>query len=425
MKPAIFLAILTLLAGFIANAQPYSGNRHTRHRFAQLTLGGDLTLMPGMGNSSYLNSSGALSSTSIPTQLTPRLWVGGLHFWGHAEFGVHFPLGGVKFRANDALTTTYDPGVETIAKWYPWALTNTKIRPYLGFSAQPVSFRQQTGESISLVGPQSWRIATPLLTGITLMKGNKLLELGISYNLLQSELRYPVSPTTIATTKLPPLAISLGYKLMLDTTVGSEKNLQNGKTQETIDKLGKKLNGWFLGIGPSTAWLVGPSEAVAGFPSLKTPLVQGVFADVVAGYYWHRPDLNLNFAWRNIRTSTDAYGQTLTQNRRSFAIESTKYFGDYHGFCPFVGPAISYERLSATLDGEANSAFSTSFNGFRAGVTAGWDIRPSRLDWFYLRSNLRYFPGLGLDLDSGQRLGFQQLEVNFIQFVWMIGRRRL
>lgn len=416
----ISISLLLLFSFLFTFSQPYSGDKKTRHRFAQLTLGGDLTVYPNLGSTSFLSSNGNLTERSIPTQMTPRLWIGGLHFWGHADFGITLPLGGIKFQQDDNLKTFYDPGVETIAKWYPWAVSRNKIRPYLGFSAQPVSYRQQTGETTEQMGPWTWRIATPILAGLTWMKGNHLWEVGLSANLLQTDIQYPVSPTRLTGTQLPPIALSCGYKFMLDTTVGAEAGWENGNTEKRTAELGASLNGWFVGVGPSTSWLIGPSAAIAGYPAIKMPLVEGVFADIIAGYYWHKPDLNLNAAYRSIHSTVDAYGLTYEASRRSLGIECTRYFADYHGFAPFIGPIISYEHLSASLN--SDSPVDESWNGIRAGLTAGWDIRPNRLQGFYLRTNLRYYPGLGLDLEDGGQLSFQQLEVNVIQFVWMLGR---
>lgn len=416
----ISTSTLVLLAFLASFSQPYSDGRKTRHRFAQLTVGGDIAMYPNLGSTSFLNTDGSLVERTIPTQFTPRMWIGGLHFWGHADFGITIPFGGIKIGKDEGLETFYDPGVETIAKWYPWAVTRDKIRPYLGFSAQPMSYRLQTGDTQDLMGPWTWRITTPLLAGLTWMKGNHLWEAGVSANLFQNDIQYPVSPTRLSTTQLPPIALSFGYKFMLDTTVGAEASWENGNTEKRTTELGTSLNGWFVGVGPSTSWLIGPSAAIAGFPAVKTPAVEGVFVDIVAGYYWHKPDLNLNLAYRSINSTVDAYGLTYEASRRSLGIECTKYFADYHGFAPFIGPIISYENLSASLN--SDNPVDESWNGIRAGITAGWDIRPNRLQGFYLRTNLRYFPGLGLDVENGSRISFQQLEVNFIQFVWMLGR---
>lgn len=78
---------------------------------------------------------------------------------------------------------------------------------------------------------------------------------------------------------------------------------------------------------------------------------------------------------------------------------------------PFLGPHLSYERLSVrgTVRGDAVL--------WRPGVTFGWDIRPDRLQSMILRTNLRYTPKLELIVTDGRQVALDQLEINFIQFV--------
>ncbi len=425
MKSAIFLLALSfvLLHGMLA--QPYTKERHTRHRFAQLTLGADVVFFPSSGSTQYLSGTGQLISTRIPALAVPRIWVGGLHFWGHAEFGVAFPLGGIHAGKDPNLSTTFDPGVETIAKWYPWAVRSGKLRPYVGFSAQPIRYRQTVNGSSPQQGPNAWRMNVPFLAGLTYLKGAQLLEIGLIGLHGQRNLAYPVGLSRVEGSRLPALGLLASYRIYLDTTVGEEKNWVSGKTEETTRQLGKRLNGWYLGIGPSTAWHVGPQGAIAGLPAFKVPLVEGVFADLTVGYHWHKPGIHVGGLFRYIRHQTEAYGLSMDQRRLSTGLEATKLLGDYHGFVPFIGPILSVERLQANLGQEQTELLNEDQTSLRWGIAAGWDIRPTELHWFYLRTNVRWFPGLGMESSSGEQLRFQQLEVNFIQFVWMLGRRRL
>jgi hypothetical protein len=73
---------------------------------------------------------------------------------------------------------------------------------------------------------------------------------------------------------------------------------------------------------------------------------------------------------------------------------------------------------------------STSVNGkqyeenrFALGVTFGWDIRVTKTGTGLLRTNLRYFPGLSMDV-NGEKMMFDHLEYNFIQWVQFIGRKK-
>lgn len=59
--------------------------------FAWTTFGGDaLTL--GDGEADYQTLEGSLRTTSFGPTVIPRLIISGVHFWGHADFYVSFPL---------------------------------------------------------------------------------------------------------------------------------------------------------------------------------------------------------------------------------------------------------------------------------------------------------------------------------------------
>ena len=51
------------------------------------------------------------------------------------------------------------------------------------------------------------------------------------------------------------------------------------------------------------------------------------------------------------------------------------------------------------------------------GFTCGWDIRPDRKQAMFLRTSIRWFPSLALELDSNQEISFDNIEFNFIQLI--------
>lgn len=59
-------------------------------RFAWFTYGGDINYLTG-GRTQQL-SEGGLQNTDFGHTLMPRLTIGGIHFWGHTDFYVTFPL---------------------------------------------------------------------------------------------------------------------------------------------------------------------------------------------------------------------------------------------------------------------------------------------------------------------------------------------
>jgi hypothetical protein len=94
---------------------------------------------------------------------------------------------------------------------------------------------------------------------------------------------------------------------------------------------------------------------------------------------------------------------------------------DYHGFVVFIGPALSLEWLNLTETKQQEVTIG-NFRGLKPGITFGWDIRPNRLQAWYLRTNLRYFPNLGVRMPDDQHVPFDNIEFNFIQWVVFPGR---
>jgi hypothetical protein len=102
-------------------------------------------------------------------------------------------------------------------------------------------------------------------------------------------------------------------------------------------------------------------------------------------------------------------------------LESFKFLIDYHGFALFAGLNLSYEQFSVH-EKEYQNLSTGTFDGIKPGITFGWDIRPNRLQTWYLRTNLRYFPNLFVTMPGGGSVHFEQLEFNFIQLVVFPGR---
>jgi len=90
---------------------------------------------------------------------------------------------------------------------------------------------------------------------------------------------------------------------------------------------------------------------------------------------------------------------------------------DYHGFATFVGAAISQKWLRIKKTNLSVENEISKFNGIKPGLIFGWDIRPNRIQSWYLRTNLRWFPNLNVKMKSGKNVSFDQLEFNFIQLV--------
>lgn len=72
------------------DAQVYI-EKQTRHRFAQLNLGFDGQASAG-GSTFILNPPQYADELLFDPLFTPRFLIGGIHFWGHADFYLAIPL---------------------------------------------------------------------------------------------------------------------------------------------------------------------------------------------------------------------------------------------------------------------------------------------------------------------------------------------
>lgn len=416
MKKVIFL--LSLVSTLV-NAQVYT-EKQTRHRFAQLNFGIDLQMNSG-GYTRFLNQNGELQKLNLGSYYRPRFVIGGTHFWGHADFYVAFSFLESK-QSKMSQYLLYSSGVETVFKYYPWRIEFGKVRPFVGVGMTVYGFEQenslmnQKGSLLNLV-------RYPFFSGITFNWKNQLLELGVSYN-YQNQSSYFISPTVSTNINLPQLHFNISYRRQLETTLSSEKNWENGRSKKVTEYLAQRgeLNNWFFGIGASSSFWLKESTYNLNHREfiLKYPVT--VLADFSLGYYWNNLDANLNLAYRGYESSQTAFDTEQLAKRKSIGLEFNKYMGDYHGFVPFVGVIGTYEFLNFKEVSTGQDQFNLKKNNLAYGLSFGWDIRPNRLQGFILRTNLRYFPQLNLEVPQKGKINFSNLEFNFIQLVIYPGR---
>lgn len=406
----IILLLISVFGHQNVYSQPYIEGGNTRHRFAQLNVGTDYRVFPDGGTSgATLNAGGQLEHFTMATAHSQRLMIGGTHFWGHADFFLAIPLhqnGGSGFGT----------GVETGARFFPWRIESRHIRPYLGFSWLPVYYQQGDG-------PVSRKSDVPVTAGMVYCLNKHLFDLGFGHRFQNTE-AYPLNRTQFATIQTHNYWLSVGYRRMIETTAGAEKDWLSGRTQRITDTLSarKKLNGWTIGIGPSSAFFTRNSSDLKQMaPYAGQHKASTVFPELNVGYYWHQADVQFNAVYRRNRSNLSAYGFVQDLKRSALSAESFAFLGDYHGFAPFAGLALSQEwlELKQTFDGQTETQ---SRSMIRPGLTAGWDIRPNRLQTWYLRTSLRYFPLLNIRMSNGLEVHADQLEVNFIQLVVFPGR---
>lgn len=354
---------------------------------------------------------------NLTSSLKPRLVVGGTHFWGHADIYIAIPLR-APATSEENQEIQYLRGVETAFKYYPWRIEQGKIRPFAGFSIAPFYFEQDNNFFEYANGPELNHTDFPILTGFTFNHKNQLLELGLAWN-YNNQQNYFISRNLEQVVHTPPLYFNFSYRLLLDTTLGAEKDWESGLTQKATEILAerKQLSGFYLGAGFSSAFWLGQSSYNTTNRAYIKKYGISLMPDFNLGYHFFQADMNVSLAYRKYGTFTNTYGAVQSLNRSSFVLEGTKSLFDYHGFVPFVGPALSYENLSFRESFEGSLVHDLSENKIAYGLTFGWDIRPDRIQSFILRTNLRWFPALGLEVGEQEEISFRNLEFNFIQLI--------
>lgn len=414
MKKILFILFIVLSYDFCFS-QVYT-EKQTRHRFAQLNLGLDFQSSFG-GSTKYIDAVGNAQSLNLTNGFSPRFLIGGTHFWGHADFYIGIPLFSTTLKKDNQEITALR-GVETVFKYYPLRIEHNKVRPYIGTSLAPFYFEQKNTNFQYSSGPELNNTNFPLLGGLTFNSKNHLIELGLAWN-YQNQQDYYISRNHIEKINTPPVYATFSYRYMLETTLSAEKDWESGRTKIITDILAEKgrLNGFYVGAGISSAFWLKQSD----YNKTARPYIgkysTSIMPDFTLGYYYHKPDLNIAVGYRGYGASTNTYGTIQQLNRKSFLFEATKYLFDYHGFVPFIGPTISYENLSFKENFEGQKTFDVEDRKFAYGLTFGWDIRPNRIQSWILRTNLRYYPNLFLEIEPNKKVSFDNLEFNFIQMI--------
>ncbi|MCU0359471.1 MAG: hypothetical protein MUF75_01945 [Bacteroidia bacterium] len=416
----IVLICVIVLSGLLLQAQVYV-EKQSRHRFAQLNLGWDVQSSTS-GNTKYIDTEGNIQSLILNPHYRPRFIIGGTHFWGHADFYIAIPLTNSQTEKNKQIVKCYN-GVETGFKFYPFRIENQKLRPYLGLALSGYYLEQHNKNFQYGNGPELTYSAWPLLAGFTFNHKSHLFEAGMVWNYKNKQV-YFISREIKTGISTPALYFQLGYKHMLETTLSAEKDWESGTTEKiTIEKANKKeLNNLYFAAGISAVFCLQESSYNQNLRPYINKYPGALLADLSLGYYFHKPDLNIGASYRAYSDGTDSYGALQKVKRKSLALESAKILFDYHGFVPFVGPSISYEQLSFEEEFEQVPTQQVSKNQMAYGILFGWDIRPNRLQSILLRTNLRWFPKINLNVEGGHSISFANLEFNFIQLVVYPGR---
>jgi hypothetical protein len=410
-----FILIFLLHISLAGKAQPV----HTQYNFAQSYIGLGMQYLPATGQTHYINVDGSIQSAQVPSLLQPRLRIGGLHFWGKADFSLSFPLyGWYAGRQSSELQSAYSTGVDVGARYYISRIRRNRISPFVGINWCAYSYIQKANG-------QDW--------GPLLDKQMYSLEAGACYTTKKAYLfdavlqllpvhdfSYAVSRTQFAGLSLPAISFQLGVKKPFDfTNYYSSSGMQ--KYHAALDKYmnaGRRGNSFSIAAGPSSALQISGSTYEKNNRSfLQNAFPVGLFPDLAFGYYMAKQDIEVRLSYRPITQSQYAYDFSQRISRHSLVLEGIKFFWNYKGFVPFAGAGVSAEWIYMLEkdSGRAVTNINTKQNALV--LVAGWDIRPSKVEWLILRTNLRYSPDLHLNINS-ERLSLNQLEINFIQVVF-------
>jgi hypothetical protein len=422
---SISALILALIFSQLAHSQVVVDSVYTYKKlnrslsFAQLTLGGDLLCLTG----GQMTQNG--TTQSFDAGVMPRFTIGGMHFWGHADFYVTFPLG-IRLQSKPDFSSKFKnvEGVETGLKIYPIALRPGRVSPYVGISFQPYEFGYQLKNEDAPKGfARHERFITPVQAGLTYTSKKFLFTAGVRYN-WKRNFDYYQRSTEQSQVSITPLNFSFGILRYIDTDKGlaTSKGVEQQNIRYHILKKEGKLSAWYWGLGPSAALEMSKSSFIAQkYPYLNGDMLNSfLMPDLSFGRYFSKPDLNAGISARTMWFKTGAFDTELKMHRSIVALEAYKFLFDYHGFVPFVGPMFSMEYLRLKTNG-VTTASSTKP---ALGIVFGWDIRVTKTGSSLLRTNLRYTPGLHLDVE-GASLKFDHLEFNFIQYVHFIGRSKV
>lgn len=322
--------------------------------------------------------------------------IGAMHYWGRADFYVTFPFS-AEF-SSGSTEFSYSPGVETGAKWYVTRVAKGRFSPYLGAAFSFPSFSHKgSGDQHKLV--------LPLSAGLTYARPPFLFDFSAHYT-RSDDYRFSFSPDTATDVNVDGLSFRLGARYFQDLSIHGRK-----KSQDDLPN----GNHFYLGIGPSTAWLTKSDDPMLPNGSIReTP---AVFPELSAGFELKRVRKKgvktlINLAYRPQSLRVDAYKAEQTFNNQALSLDLMQSFADYYGFVPFVGLSLMYNDLEYK---QANERYGDSAVNW--GVAFGWDILPNHTDRFYLRTMLRYYPDISISVDSHE-IAFPNFEFNFIQAMY-------
>lgn len=221
----LFTILLTLLVMTTANAQTAEKDTtlervKIRTSFAKSYFGIDAFSTSG-GTTQYATPTG-LQTVSFSGTTSPRILLGGTHFWGHADFYVAIPVARLGSQAPAGLKSVfYGEGVETGFRAFPWAVEPGKLRPFVGMSLKGAAFGQVNNEPTKTYKtvPSVARTIFPYQAGLVYAGKKFLLQAGAYYQ-PKSDYQYPISRTEYAAVKISLWSFNVGMSYWINTNGG-------------------------------------------------------------------------------------------------------------------------------------------------------------------------------------------------------------
>jgi outer membrane protein W len=421
MKRLVICVILFLISKKI-NAQEYFNEGRNRLNFAKtyFELGGQYS--PKFASNSLEGND--LKSFTNPASFVPYLNIGGLHFWGHADFYISIPLTQINTSKNENNNFRLNQSVVTGARFLPWAYRDKKIRPFVGTSWAVVNFKQsfKPNENQPLLSKNK------LLFDAGLLFGNKNLLARVGANYLASNAwNYPISENNFQQIRTPKWSAYLGLVFTLETTRSKNMENENSRLNKYADVSKPTLSAikkgdWFLGIGPSSSFMLAKSAYnEAYFPYFNKKPISNTYFDLAIGYQFNKTGIVSALSFIKTKFTNDAFGSKQTIRKNSIVIETYKFLTDYSGFTPYLGFNLAYDNFDYS-EKTKTQEISKNFKEINPGLTLGWDILPGKTEqWFVLRTNLRWYPFSKIKLNDKQ-FSQAQIEYNVIQAVWYPSR---
>lgn len=400
---------------------------------AQLTIGMDMQVIPGSRSQIYqYTSTGEVAEYRLTDRVIPRLGLSLISGNGAFEWYMYMPR---NMDVPETSKLTLYTGMETGFSVFPMATKARQIAPFFGISCMP-AFLAPGGEGKVISGVNNAsvdRLFTPLHAGLSMRIGDARLTVSGAY-IPQNGFDVYLQPEMTEHFQLAPFMAGAQLAYVLPSVAERTDDCTTGNLKlRTADYVArKKLSGITLAIGLGQGYHVQQSPLFDAYPFLISPTNSGIFLDLGLGLYIASKDIQVNYSYRRREYQLDDTYSYSDTNPKSFyqfsyiartarTFEAYKFWYDWSGIAFFAGPAISIEDLHAHISYNLDSlepgvfAIYDNSTSIQPGISAGWEFRPDRLRWAYLRSTIRWMPFLAIDTENNGKFYADQLEFTGIQ----------